>query len=1330
MSAIQDISRCAEAMGSAASLRLRAACRLLLSSCLFLPVAGLWAQTPTPVPIPTWRYDLSHAGANTYETELNTNNVNVNTFGKLFSLPVDGLLYAQPLYIPGLKMSDGQVHNVLFVATSHDSVYAFDADNNGGTDAKPIWQISLLSTAHGAGPGATTVPWQDTGSPDVGEIGITGTPVINPATNTLYVVAETKENGQYFSRLHAINILTGAEQPNSPVVVSATVAGTGHGSSGGQLAFSALWENQRTALDYYNGYVYFGYAAHGDNGPWHGWLFAYNATTLAQTAAICLSPDGYGAGLWGSGAGLPIDTDAPGGRMFVVTGNGQINTNYPPYSTNGMAQSVVDFSLANGGITPTDEFTAFNAQDLNDGDLDLGSGGLLMVPDQNGTSTPHLLVVAGKEGRILVLNRDKLGGFAGAGASSDTNILQDIPNQIKGLWSTPAYWNGYVYIWGSKDVPKAFPLTDGEMTTTPSSQSNITSQFPGASFSISSNGSQDGIAWAVRSDQFNTDGPEVLYAWDATDLTTPIYESDTNAARDSAGPANKFAIPLVTNGKVYVPAHGEVDVYGLFNGEPTAAAPVISPNGGSFGSSQTVTLTSSTPSAAIFYTLDGSTPTPASTQYSGPITISTDSTLRAIASAPGYIQSAVSSAAFTFTDQTPPLTFSPAAGSYTTPQQVTIADTDTSAKIYYTTDGSKPSTSSTPYTGPINVGVSETINAVAVDSALLTSNIATAAYVIQPAGSSINFGSGFSTTQGLTLNGGAVATNDTRLQLTNGQLNEAGSVFWNTPINIQSFTTNFEFQLSLAQGNGFTFTIQNQGATAIGGDSAGLGYAGIPKSVAIKFNFYNYQPPGAPNGEGSDSTGLYTNGALPTFPTVDITPSGILLGSGDSIQAQVTYDGTTLTLNLKDMVTNDTFTYSWTVNIPQIVGGNTAYVGFTGGTGGLTSSQKLLSWTYATQAQPPIFSPLPGSYASAQSVSLTSGTSDAVIYYTTDGTTPNGSSPQYSGPIAVNASEKIQAVAMSPSLGESQVETGAYTIGAAAAGTFSLSAGAAAAIDPGQSASSAITVTPSGGFTGTVTLSCAVTSSPSGAADAPVCIATQPGAISGTTAVSGAVNISTQAGTTPGDYTVTVTGVSGGTTQTVTVPIDVTGSTTAASPSFALSSTAVSIALPATSGTSTITVTPSGGFTGTVALSCAVTSSPSSVTVAPTCTVKQPPAISGTAAVTGTLTFNVTAATSAAVHYPLQRILRIGGGGTLAALFFLIVPVRRRKGQAFFAVLLCLVVAGAASGCGVGTASKGTGTGTGTGTVTTTSPAGSYTVTVTGTSGSITATTKVAVTVQ
>jgi len=1032
-------SSCGSARGASATLNETRWSLVLLSffalAVFCMPVTTLMAQSPTPVPVLTWRYDLTHAGQNTNETGLTQANVNVNSFGKLFSVAVDSTVYSLPLYVPGLTMSDGLMHNVLFVATSNDSIYAFDADSNGGANAKAIWQVSLLNTAHGAGAGATAVPWEDTGSPDVAPtIGITGTGTIDPATNTLYVVAATKENGAYFSRLHAINIVTGAEQPNSPVDITATIAGTGNGSSGGQLTFSPLWENQRSALDYYNGYVYFGYAAHGDNGPWHGFLFAYNAATMAQSGVLCLSPNGDGAGIWESGAGMPIDDDAPGGRMFLATGNGTHST-YPPFSANTeLGQSIVDFSLANGGITPTDAFTSFNYKTLNTGDLDQGSGGVVMIPDQQGAH-PHILVQEGKEGRILVLDRDQLGGYL-AGAASNTNALQDLPNETKGYWGTPAYWNGNVYVWASGDtgsggdVPKMYEITNGVLSPDPSSQSTIVSQFPGASFSVSSNGTQNGIAWAVRSDQFNTDGPAVLYAWNATDLTNTIYESDTNSARDAAGPANKFSIPIVTNGKVYVAAHGQVDVYGLFNAGPNAAAPTITPAGGTFSASQSVTLSTTTAAASIYYTQDGTLPTPASTLYTGPLTISADTTVKAIASAAGYVQSGVTSASFTLTGQTPPLSFSPAGGTYLSAQQVTLSDTDAAAKIYYTTDGTTPTAASTRYAGTIAVAASETIEAIAISSTRGSSNVESAAYVIQT-----------------------------------------------------------------------------------------------------------------------------------------------------------------------------------------------------------------------------------------------------------------------SAPV----------------------------------GAFSLSATPTTAVAQGDSTTSTITVTPSNGFMGSVALTCAVTGSPSGAIDAPTCSSTAPAAISGAAAVTATLTLSSQATTSPGAYSATVTGSSGSVVETTSLAMTV--SAPIATPAFTLNGAPISIASAGQSGTATITITPSGGFVGSVALTCAVTSSPTGAIDAPTCSAAVPAAISGTAPVTATLTINTTAASTAALHSPFQKIIGFGGGGALAALLFFALPLRRQKWQTLFGLLALLVIAGASIGCGNVIASKVPG-GAGTNPPDSGTTAGSYTFTVTGTSGAAKATTAVAVTVE
>ena len=1022
----------------------------LVIACLFflLATGSSFAQAPNVL---TWRYDNTHQGQNTQETILTPSNVNTNTFGKLFSQTVDGEVYAQPLYVGNLTLPNQGTHNVIFIADEHDSVYAFDADSNGGANSAPLWKASMLTTAHGAAAGATTVPTADvqSGTGDLNpEIGISSTPVIDLNTGSLFVVSKTKENGNYFQRLHALNILTGNEQPGSPVVISASVPGTGSGSSGGTLAFSSLWQNNRVATDLFNGNIYLGFGSHGDDGPWHGWVLVYNETTLKQTAKFCTSPNGYGNGIWGSGAAFPIDTVTPNGRAFLATGNGDF-TSYPPLTSSvDYGESILRFDLSNGGFAISDAFTGYNQATLTSQDADQGSGGVLMLPDQPGPY-PHLLIQIGKDPRILVLNRDGLGGYV-PGGSRNTNDVQDITNALAGgLWSTPAYWNGNVYIWGENDVLKMFPITNGVLASRASTQSTASSTFPGATPVVSSNGTQNGIVWALITDLYNSNGSSILYGFNAQNVAQQLYASNQNSSRDDAGPAIKFTVPVVTNGKVYVGAGYQVDVYGLLNAEQQAPAPAISPAGGTFSAAQQVTITDTVSGASIFYTVDGSTPTTGSTLYTGPFQLSTNATVQAIASAAGYLQSSVSSATYTFNTQTPTPQFSPAAGSYTTTQAVAISDTTSGATIYYTTDGSTPTTASAKYTAPISVSSSTVIRAIATFSGLTASNVASATYSIQPNGTGINFGNGFAVATGLTLNGSAINSDDSRLQLTTGLTYQAGSVFYNTPTNIQSFTTDFAFQLSNAQADGFTFTIQNVAPTAIGGNGGSLGYGpnpntgttgGIAKSVALKFDFYSN------SGEGTDSTGIYINGAAPTVPAVDMTSSGVLLTSGDSMAAHVTYDGTNLVLTLTDIVVNKVFTRTFPINIPATIGSNVAYIGFTGGTGGEASSQKILSWTLTSQSgsvtQTPTFSPAAGSFTTAQQVKLSDASAGAVIYYTIDGSVPTTSSTVYSTPIGVDSgSVTINALAQAPGMSASNVASAIYTIQPGVTATPSFSPG-------------------------------------------------------------------------------------------------------------------------------------------------------------------------------------------------------------------------------------------------------------------------------------------------
>jgi hypothetical protein len=1021
---------------------------LLLAVSLLACALGVSAQTS----ILTQHYDNGRTGQNTHETTLTLANVNSTTFGKLFTLPVDGYVYAQPLYVPGVAIAAKGTHNVLYVATEHDSLYAFDADTGGA----PLWQISFIVN------GGSTVPNGNVSTGDiVPEIGITGTPVIDSTTNTLYVVSKTLEGANYFLRLHAIDITSGAEKFGGPVVMSASLPGTGSGSASGTLAFSTQWENQRPGLLLLNGFVYVGFAAHGDNGPWHGWILSYKASNLQAAGAWCTSPNGIGSGLWASGAGLASDTTGSG-RIFVSTGNGDYpvsgnvvpNPAPAPSSSVDFGDSIVQLTLSSAGqISPTDYFTPFNTASLDGADTDLGSGGVIIPPDQTGTF-PHLLVEAGKQGRLYVVNRDKMtsdGSHFCNGCTTDPEVVETV-NGIAGLWSMPAYWNGNMYFWGNGDHLKAYSFTNGVLSQSPTSQSAESNGFPGATPVVSSNGTSNGILWAAETDAYGSSGPAILRAYNATNVSSLLYASNLTSNPDTLGPAVKFVVPVVTNGKVYVGAQKEVDVFGLLAGQSHAASPAFSPATGSYGPSVSVSMSSSTPNAAIFYTTDGSAPSTASTKYASAITVTSSTTFNAIATAAGFIQSSVSTATYTISTQTPAPAFSPAPGTYTSTQMVQLVDSG--ATIYYTTDGSTPTHSSTKYTAAIPVSATTTIKAIGSQTGLTDSSVSSGIYTISTSGTtSINFGVGFSTPTGLQFNG-STDLDDSRLQLTSGLANQAGSAFFTTPMDIRNFTTDFSFQLSNAMADGITFTIQNStaGATALGPTGGGLGYGpdtpggtpGIANSVAVKFDLYSN------NGEGDDSTGLYTDGASPTTPFVDLTPSGINLDQGDTIAAHFTYDGTTLTMTLTDNVVGKTFTNSWAINIPGTVGGNTAFVGFTGGTGGLTASQKIETWTFVstpphtTTVATPLITPGTETFAGSINVTISDATSGAAIYYTTDGTSPApgvGTTKPYSATFAVSATQTVKTIATLSGDTNSNVASATYTLQAAATPTFNPPAG-------------------------------------------------------------------------------------------------------------------------------------------------------------------------------------------------------------------------------------------------------------------------------------------------
>jgi hypothetical protein len=906
-------------------------------------------RTLAQVNVLTAHNDIARTGQNLNETVLTPSNVNPAQFGKLFLQQVNGAVYAQPLYVSQVIIPSKGTHNVVYVATATDMVYAFDADSNGGVNANPLWQISLLTNTAAAGTYKIN-------------FGIVGTPVIDPTTNTMYLVSSETQSSVAVNRLHALDITTGAEKMGGPVLIQGSIPSAGAGSVNGVLTFVGNYQIQRPALLLVNGVIYIAVGSDNDESVWHGWIFSYSMVTLQQLDIFCTSANGSGGGLWMSGAGLAAEVNDPAkpyGRMFIATGNGTYTASYPYTNTMSYGMSVLDLDLSGGQMTVEDEFTPYNEAALDAQDGDLGSGGPLLLPTQTlaSGSTLSPLVQIGKSGMIYILNRNSLGGFNAAG----DQVVQEVQTPITegfnwgaGVWGAEAYWNNNIYAGGTNPNGEgggyagagnsltAYSFANGVLSSIPTSQSVEQFIYPGPTPSISANGATNGIVWALMTYAQALEGPDVLLAYDATNLAHTLYSSNTNPSRDTpSGAALKFTVPTIANGKVYVGASGAVDIYGLLDVIPTAPAPVFSPKSGTFTGSQTVTISDAVAGATIYYTTNGSIPTSTSPVYSSwtPLVVSTNETVTAIASPNGYLQSAPSSVTYTSTNTTANPVFSLAAGSYSGTQTLTITDSSSGRVIYYTLDGSAPTTSSAVYSNPLSIPVSETVQAFAIAPGLFASPKVVAAYTIEPV-YAINFSNGFTLAQGPIQFNGSTTLDDFRLQLTDGGQNEASSAFYATPVNVQAFTTDFTFQLSNPAGDGITFTIQDVAPGAVGGPGGGLGYAGIPNSVAIKFDLFSN------DGEGSNSTGLYTNGAMPTVPAINLNGTGIDLHSGDFMDAHITYDGANLTMTLTDTITLASWSTSWTINIPSVVGSNTAYVGFTGGTGTSTASQKLTAWTY------------------------------------------------------------------------------------------------------------------------------------------------------------------------------------------------------------------------------------------------------------------------------------------------------------------------------------------------------------------------------------------------
>jgi len=496
----------------------------------------------------TMKNDTFGTGQNLNEVALTTGNVNQNQFGKLFTRSVDGNIYAEPLYVPDVTIPDVGTYNAVYVATENDSVYAFDAD---GAVSSPLWQTSFLTG--GAQPLDTT----DVNCTNITPVyGITSTPVIDPATNTMFVLARTKtgKSGDYtyYQTLYAVDITSGAILQS--VQVQASVSD--HGKT---INFNTLTQNQRAALLLANGVVYIAWASHCDNQPYHGWVIGYNETTLQQSGVFNTTPDGVEGGIWQGGGGLTADAN---GNIFVTTANGTYDA-----STGGedYGDSVLKLTPEDGVLSVGDSFTPWNQANLSSLDWDLGAGGTMLLPDQAG-SFPHVMLAGGKGSAVYELNRDSLGGF---NTSQDQNLLTvpaAIGADVIGAGSRaagPAYWQEQVYYTGSNSFPQQFSIQGSLISTIPIAQSNKRFGYPGGSPVISANGNNNGIVWIIETDKFGSNGNAILRAFDAANVSRELYDTSQNSTRDAAGPAVKFTAPMVANGKVYVGTQTELNVYGL-----------------------------------------------------------------------------------------------------------------------------------------------------------------------------------------------------------------------------------------------------------------------------------------------------------------------------------------------------------------------------------------------------------------------------------------------------------------------------------------------------------------------------------------------------------------------------------------------------------------------------------------------------------------------------------------------------------------------------------------------------------------------------------------------
>jgi hypothetical protein len=544
---------------------------------LCLQVEGLEARIVPSADVLTWHNDTARTGLYATETQLTPANVNVNSFGKLFTLAADGKVDAAPLYKANVVIPGQGTHNVAFIASEHDSVFAYDADSG-----QLLWQASML------GPGE--VPSDDRGCSQVTpEIGITATPVIDPSTNIMYVVAMSKLGTTYFQRLHALDIGTGQDviAPAS-IDQSISVPGIGPGGDGTNVFFDPAQYKERDALLLVGGQIITSWASHCDVEPYTGWVMAFSAVDLSLTSVLNVNPngipnspfltDGSGNSFWNSGAGPAADA---AGNVYNISANGPFDENldangFPVSQDYGDTYLKLAFD-AGGNLGVADYWTPFNQQALADTDLDVGSSGILLLPDMRDAlgRTRHLAIGSGKDGNLYLVDRDNMGKFV---SGSNSTLYQELPGAIGPEFSAPAYFNGLVYFGGVSDPIKAFSFTNARLAPSPSSETPNSFSYPGATPSVSSNGTANGILWAAENGS-----TAVLFAYDAADLSNELYNSNLAGTRDHFGQGNKFITPVIADGKVLVGTTTGVGVFGLLGMGPRPVPRRESPPAGPGG---------------------------------------------------------------------------------------------------------------------------------------------------------------------------------------------------------------------------------------------------------------------------------------------------------------------------------------------------------------------------------------------------------------------------------------------------------------------------------------------------------------------------------------------------------------------------------------------------------------------------------------------------------------------------------------------------------------------------------------------------------------------------